>query len=150
MFPPSRQARDYRGPLLALTLILLCVGLALPCFGQAIAASRSFALAAGVAEVTLETFSEQADVSIVYPLDDVLGVPTNAEYLARVMSHSAFMAGRLHTGFVVEHADALSGSPATAQERVAAVIAAALEDVDFRRTAFGVPEPYASMGDWRN
>lgn len=80
----------------------------------------------------------------------VLGVATNAEYLARVMNHSEFMAGRLHTGFVVEHADALSAPPAAAEEQIAAVVAAALEDVDFRRTAFGVPEPYASMGGWRN
>jgi propionyl-CoA carboxylase alpha chain/3-methylcrotonyl-CoA carboxylase alpha subunit/acetyl-CoA/propionyl-CoA carboxylase biotin carboxyl carrier protein len=80
----------------------------------------------------------------------ILGVPTNTDYLARVMDHPEFMAGRLHTGFVVEHAAALAGSPVPAQERVAAIIAAALEDVDFRRTAFGVPEPYASMGGWRN
>jgi propionyl-CoA carboxylase alpha chain/3-methylcrotonyl-CoA carboxylase alpha subunit/acetyl-CoA/propionyl-CoA carboxylase biotin carboxyl carrier protein len=80
----------------------------------------------------------------------ILGVPTNADYLARIMGHPAFMAGRLHTGFVVEHADALSESPAGAQEQVAALVAAALDDVDFRRTAFGVPEPYASMGGWRN
>jgi propionyl-CoA carboxylase alpha chain/3-methylcrotonyl-CoA carboxylase alpha subunit/acetyl-CoA/propionyl-CoA carboxylase biotin carboxyl carrier protein len=80
----------------------------------------------------------------------VLGVPTNADYLSRVMDHPEFMAGRLHTGFVIEHAGALAMSPAPAQERVAAIVAAALEDVDFRRTAFGVPEPYASMGGWRN
>jgi propionyl-CoA carboxylase alpha chain/3-methylcrotonyl-CoA carboxylase alpha subunit/acetyl-CoA/propionyl-CoA carboxylase biotin carboxyl carrier protein len=80
----------------------------------------------------------------------ILGVPTNADYLARVMGHAAFMAGRLHTGFVVEYADALSGSPASVQKQAAALVAAALHDVDFRRTAFGVPEPYASMGGWRN
>lgn len=80
----------------------------------------------------------------------VLGVPTNADYLARVIDHPEFMAGHLHTGFVVEHADALSASPASAQENVAALVAAALEDVDLRRIAFGVPEPYASMGGWRN
>ena len=66
------------------------------------------------------------------------------------MDHPEFMAGRLHTGFVVEHADALAGSPAPAQVRVAAIVAAAFDDVDFRRTVFGVPEPYASMGGWRN
>lgn len=80
----------------------------------------------------------------------VLGVPTNTDYLGRVMSHPEFMAGHLHTGFVVEHADALRAPPASAQAQVAALVAAALEDVDFRRTAFGVPEPYASMGGWRN
>lgn len=80
----------------------------------------------------------------------VLGVPTNADYLARVMDHPEFMAGRLHTGFVVEHADALAVSPVPAQERVAAIVAAALDDVDFRKMAFDIPEPYASMGGWRN
>lgn len=80
----------------------------------------------------------------------VLGVPTNSDYLARVMDHPEFLAGHLHTGFVVEHAEALAAAPATAQERVAAIVAAALEDVEFRSTAFDVPEPYASMGGWRN
>lgn len=80
----------------------------------------------------------------------LLGVPTNADYLARVMGHPAFIAGRLHTGFVIEHADSLLEPSASAREHVAAIVAAALDDVDFRRIAFGVPEPYASMGGWRN
>lgn len=80
----------------------------------------------------------------------VLGVPTNVDYLGRVINHPEFVAGRLHTGFVVEHAGALAGSRASPRERVASIVAAALDDVDFRRTAFDIPEPYASMGGWRN
>jgi hypothetical protein len=72
----SRRVRGFPGPLLALTLIF-CVGLSQLCAGEAAAARHSFALAAGVAEVTLDAFSEQADISLVYPLDDVRGVTTN-------------------------------------------------------------------------
>ncbi len=76
MLPLSRQARGHPGPLLAITLILLCVGLAPPCLGEPAAIRRAFAIPAGVAEVTLETFSEQADAPIVYPLAEVRGVST--------------------------------------------------------------------------
>lgn len=77
MHPLPRRAGGFRNPLLALTLIL-CVGIALPRLAGAAAARRPFALAAGGAEVTLEAFSEQAGVQIVYLLEDVRGVATNA------------------------------------------------------------------------
>jgi propionyl-CoA carboxylase alpha chain/3-methylcrotonyl-CoA carboxylase alpha subunit/acetyl-CoA/propionyl-CoA carboxylase biotin carboxyl carrier protein len=80
----------------------------------------------------------------------ILGVPTNVDYLARVIRHPEFLAGRLHTGFLTEHVAELA-APDASQEAVAVVaIAAALADVDFRRAAFGVPEPHASIGKWRN
>jgi propionyl-CoA carboxylase alpha chain/3-methylcrotonyl-CoA carboxylase alpha subunit/acetyl-CoA/propionyl-CoA carboxylase biotin carboxyl carrier protein len=80
----------------------------------------------------------------------ILGVPTNMDYLARVIRHPEFLAGRLHTGFLTEHAVELA-APGASQEAVTIVaIAAALADVDFRRAAFAVPEPHASIGKWRN
>ena len=72
-----RQAGRFPGLLLAITLIF-CVGLHPLCFGAAEEGRRSFALAAGAAEATLETFSEQADAQIVYLIEDVRGVTTNA------------------------------------------------------------------------
>jgi acetyl/propionyl-CoA carboxylase alpha subunit len=80
----------------------------------------------------------------------ILGVPTNVDYLARVIRHPEFLAGRLHTGFLTEHAAELAEPDASQDAEVAVAIAAALADADFRRSAFGVPEPHASIGKWCN
>jgi len=79
MLPLFRQTGGLPGPLLALTLIF-CIGFLPSSLEGAAESDRSFALAAGFAEVTLEAFSEQADVPVVYPLRDVRGVTTNAVY----------------------------------------------------------------------
>jgi acetyl/propionyl-CoA carboxylase alpha subunit len=80
----------------------------------------------------------------------ILGVTTNIDYLIRVLDHAAFRAGDLHTAFVSEHAPALAVPPAGRQSRDHAAILAALGDRNFADLAFGTPEPYASMGFWRN
>jgi propionyl-CoA carboxylase alpha chain/3-methylcrotonyl-CoA carboxylase alpha subunit/acetyl-CoA/propionyl-CoA carboxylase biotin carboxyl carrier protein len=80
----------------------------------------------------------------------LLGVPTNVDYLARVIRHPEFLAGRLHTGFLTEHAAELSAPDASQEAQAVVAIAAALTDADFRRAAFGVPEPHASIGKWGN
>ena len=80
----------------------------------------------------------------------ILGVPTNVDYLARIMRHPEFLAGRLHTGFLLNHASDLAPPPLSAAEEAAVLTAAALADDDFRRATFAVPEPYASIGHWRN
>jgi propionyl-CoA carboxylase alpha chain/3-methylcrotonyl-CoA carboxylase alpha subunit/acetyl-CoA/propionyl-CoA carboxylase biotin carboxyl carrier protein len=80
----------------------------------------------------------------------LLGVSTNIDYLGRVLDHTAFRDGDLHTGFVAEHRDALMppvASPATVAQVLAA---AALGLREFRELAFGTPEPHASIGGWRN
>ena len=41
----------------------------------------------------------------------ILGVRTNIHFLVNVLDHPAFRAGRLHTGFVDEHLDALLARP---------------------------------------
>jgi acetyl/propionyl-CoA carboxylase alpha subunit len=80
----------------------------------------------------------------------LLGVTTNIDYLARVLAHPAFRAGDLHTGFVAEHREALAvGAPAP-DALHQALIAAALGFREFHDLAFGVPEPHASIGRWRN
>jgi propionyl-CoA carboxylase alpha chain/3-methylcrotonyl-CoA carboxylase alpha subunit/acetyl-CoA/propionyl-CoA carboxylase biotin carboxyl carrier protein len=79
----------------------------------------------------------------------LLGVPTNIDYLARVLRHPQFLAGQLHTAFLVQYAQELL--PAEVPEQAAAAtLAALLADMDFRRAAFDVPEPHATIGDWRN
>jgi propionyl-CoA carboxylase alpha chain/3-methylcrotonyl-CoA carboxylase alpha subunit/acetyl-CoA/propionyl-CoA carboxylase biotin carboxyl carrier protein len=80
----------------------------------------------------------------------LLGIPTNIDYLARIMRNPAFRRGDLNTGFLADEAGSLAPSPALDAELATAVIAALLAKNDFRRLAFGVPEPYASIGDWRN
>ena len=80
----------------------------------------------------------------------LLGVDHNIDYLSRVIDHPAFRAGALHTGFVTEHADTLGVPVLDADARAAVVIAAALGVDDFRRLAYDIPEPYASIGGWRN
>jgi propionyl-CoA carboxylase alpha chain/3-methylcrotonyl-CoA carboxylase alpha subunit/acetyl-CoA/propionyl-CoA carboxylase biotin carboxyl carrier protein len=80
----------------------------------------------------------------------ILGVATNVDFLSRVIASEPFRAGVLHTGFIEEHATALA-PPRIAPHLHAAVTAAvALGDAEFRRAAFETPEPYASIGGFRN
>jgi len=80
----------------------------------------------------------------------LLGVPTNLDYLLRIVRHPAFLAGRLHTGFLTQHAQDLTPPPDDTPVAIAGLIAAALGDRAFRDLAFGIPEPHASIGFWRN
>ncbi len=79
----------------------------------------------------------------------LLGVPTNIDYLRRVVLHPQFLAGELHTGFLTEHAEQLKPVPRPTEAAVAA-LAALLTEPQFRQAAFGVPEPQATIGAWRN
>jgi acetyl/propionyl-CoA carboxylase alpha subunit len=80
----------------------------------------------------------------------ILGVPTNVDYLTRVVGSAPFRSGKLSTAFVEEHQDALVAPPLGAEALAAAAIVAALSDDAFRAAAFDVPEPWASMGAFRN
>ncbi len=80
----------------------------------------------------------------------ILGVKTNADYLRRVLADAQFRSGDLHTGFVVDHADALRAPPVDPARLRLALIAAALGAPEIRDQIAGVPEPHATMGYWRN
>ncbi len=80
----------------------------------------------------------------------VLGCKTNAAYLERILAHPDFVAGRVETGFVVEHAAALASPPLEPDALRAVLTAAALSDRDFLERVDAVPEPHASMGGWQN
>jgi propionyl-CoA carboxylase alpha chain/3-methylcrotonyl-CoA carboxylase alpha subunit/acetyl-CoA/propionyl-CoA carboxylase biotin carboxyl carrier protein len=80
----------------------------------------------------------------------LLGVPCNLDYLLRILRHPEFSAGRLSTDFLVRHAAALGPPDPASPVAIAALVAAALGDSAFRDLAFGVPEPHASIGRWRN
>lgn len=79
----------------------------------------------------------------------LLGVTTNIDYLARVVDHSAFKSGVLHTGFLAEHAAALKAPKLTNEQRTTALLAAVLSSERLWRT-LSLPEPYATMAGWRN
>ena len=80
----------------------------------------------------------------------LLGVRINADYLHRLLSHPAFQQGQLDTGFVDDHAEALSVPGLTENEAAHLIIAGALGSRAFRSLVFDTPEPYASIGAWRN
>ncbi|MFD9125019.1 biotin carboxylase N-terminal domain-containing protein [Kitasatospora sp. NPDC059571] len=68
------------------------------------------------------------------------GPGTNRELLVRALRHPAFLAGRLHTGFLAEHAADLTAPDG--KDRPLAALAAALADAAARRTAL--------PSGWRN
>jgi len=78
-FPLSSRTPKLSNRLPTLLLIFLTVAFPL-CLNAKEGSRRSFAVSAGDAEVTLERFSEQAGVQIVYLLEDVRGVATNPIY----------------------------------------------------------------------
>jgi acetyl-CoA carboxylase biotin carboxylase subunit len=78
----------------------------------------------------------------------LLGVTTNTAYLERVLAHPAFAAGETHTAFLEEHADALRVPTPDEQDDLLLVAAAALASPQFDRR-FRLPEPLASIGEWR-
>lgn len=80
----------------------------------------------------------------------LLGVTTNAAYLERLLAHPDFAAGRTHTGFIVEHAAALAASPPDPDTLDLVLAAATLAGRSVREVTQHIPEPYASMGGWRN
>jgi outer membrane receptor protein involved in Fe transport len=76
MLPLYRQVGWFHRLLLTLTLILFFSLSPLHLRGAELA-RRPFALPAADAEVTLETFSDQAGAQVVYLIEDVRGVTTN-------------------------------------------------------------------------
>ncbi len=80
----------------------------------------------------------------------ILGCTTNASYLERLLGHPEFRAGRVETGFILANARQLAAPELDSDHRAAALAAVALDNRDFRERVEAIPEPYASMGAWRN
>ncbi|MBU0971028.1 MAG: ATP-grasp domain-containing protein [Proteobacteria bacterium] len=78
----------------------------------------------------------------------VLGVTTNIDFLARILAHQAFRAGRIHTGFIPTHTKELAPLPLNQEQRDLLLAAAALGSREFSDPV--LTEPYTSLGDWRN
>jgi propionyl-CoA carboxylase alpha chain/3-methylcrotonyl-CoA carboxylase alpha subunit/acetyl-CoA/propionyl-CoA carboxylase biotin carboxyl carrier protein len=80
----------------------------------------------------------------------VLGVTTNLDYLHRVVSHPDFVSGQVHTGFISSHEADLKPPPLSGSQLNLLLAAAALHSRELTDPEFGVPEPYSSIGSWRN
>ena len=80
----------------------------------------------------------------------VLGVTTNADYLARIIAHPAFAAGRIHTGFIPQYGDDLKLPALTEEQRDLLLAAAALSSRELVNPYFEAIEPYTCIGKWRN
>lgn len=80
----------------------------------------------------------------------LLGVGSNIDYLATVVEHPAFVAGELHTGFVDVHADSLIPAELDDASTSAVLLAALIGNRAYHRQVQNYPEPYASIGHWRN
>ena len=80
----------------------------------------------------------------------VMGVTTNADFLKSVLHHPAFIAGRIHTGFIDEHKEALLPPELTPNELQVLLIAAAMSNNAFNDPEFVAPALHASIGSWRN
>jgi acetyl-CoA carboxylase biotin carboxylase subunit len=78
----------------------------------------------------------------------VAGVTTNRAFLARVLGHPEFVAGRLDTHFLERHAAALAAPAPTDAQVAAAAIAATLAGFTARRAA-ARPLPHVEPA-WRN
>jgi acetyl/propionyl-CoA carboxylase alpha subunit len=79
----------------------------------------------------------------------LLGVASNIDYLGRIAAHAAFAEAALHTGFVAEHAQALTAPPGL-RESALALAAAAIGCRDIRIMLHETPELHGAIGYWRN
>ena len=80
----------------------------------------------------------------------LLGCKTNIGFLRRLLSHPAFAAGEIHTGFLDAHPEVAAEpaiEPATLHKLLAV---AALTSRPLRDAADAVPALHAAIGAWRN
>ena len=80
----------------------------------------------------------------------MLGVTTNVDYLYRLLAQPDFAVGHIDTGFVDRHAQALTAPPIQVEETAAILAAAVNADHAACQAVARIPEPYASIGAWRN
>jgi len=78
----------------------------------------------------------------------MLGVTINNDFLSRVLHHTAFASGDTDTGFLERYKADLTPEALTLVEQQMVLAAAASAAPDISMTL--IPEPYASMGAWRN
>ncbi len=80
----------------------------------------------------------------------LMGCPTNASFLDRLIAHPAFVRGEIHTGFLDAHPELAADPPIEPDTRLVLLAAAALSNPQVLESARTLPEPLASIGGWRN
>lgn len=80
----------------------------------------------------------------------VLGVGTNASYLAAILAHPAFARGETDTGFLDRYGEQLLASEQAPETLLKALATAHLADRQTRLVDAAMPALHAAMGAWRN
>lgn len=80
----------------------------------------------------------------------LLGINTNADYLAKVLEHHAFVAGDIDTKFIPQYGEDLSQGELSLSDKQALLSAAVLSDRAIRSIMQATPAPYRAIGRWRN
>jgi len=79
-----------------------------------------------------------------------LGVTTNIDFLARLATHPAFLAGEYDTGFIAKYDSDLKPEAMNKVDLEILLAIACLSGKGPFAPPPPAPEPYASMGEWRN
>lgn len=80
----------------------------------------------------------------------LLGLTCNFDYLRRILKHPAFISGDLHTHFIEEFSEELSPEKIDGVTLKQLLSLAAFLDPQQQSGGAEIPEPYASIGNWRN
>jgi len=80
----------------------------------------------------------------------LLGLNCNIDYLQRILKHPAFVLGELHTHFIDEFSNDLMAEEIDDTTLAQIIAIAASLDPQQQSGRCDIPEPYASMGHWRN
>ena len=79
----------------------------------------------------------------------ILGIRTNVPFLIRVLDESDFRAGRLHTGFIDEHAtDLLANSPVPLEALAAAAVTSGETPHTSAPPRSTVIDPWTAIRGW--
>lgn len=80
----------------------------------------------------------------------LLGLSCNIDYLQRILQHADFVSGDLHTHFIDEFSDDLAAKELDKTTLSQLLAMAASLDPQQISGNHDIPEPYASIGHWRN
>jgi acetyl/propionyl-CoA carboxylase alpha subunit len=80
----------------------------------------------------------------------LLGVPTNIEFLRRLLTDPDVVAGAIHTGLIGERQALYRPEPPSPEILDALIAAVALSSTDLMRTVDATPRLHAVLGAWRN
>lgn len=80
----------------------------------------------------------------------LLGITTNSYYLGKILEHSAFNKGAVDTNFVNQYASDLLEGELSEEQLETILSATVLNDREINSLLEKTPEPYTTIGRWRN